>query len=406
MNTQARRHRALINIAHGVTHYSHLILPTAVLAMLAPGGAFGSDYGHVLELSTFMFILYGLLSLPQGWLAERLGRKTMMSLFFLGTGASLITTGFVDSSLWLAVTLTGVGVFTAIYHPIGTAILVDAAGDEPGRALGFNGMIGISGVALAPMLTAFFAQYLGWRAAFMLPGLACIVIGVMWLRTPAIEGHYSVTSRPFPDIPPAVVRRAVGVLLLLALLSGLVFNAYTLLIPKLMAERLAQGRSDMLPWVGMAAFFVMLCGAATQFAIGRLIDRMTLKRILLPLSVMLVGGLLVVSVAQDWAVIPASGIVAAVLFGQVTVNETMTARYISPPLRARLYSIRFFVGFLGSAAAPFIIAILLGHFGDLAAVILALAGCSILSLAAALAFPDRKEELAPELWALARTAPE
>ena len=31
----------------------------------------------------------------------------------------------------------------------------------------------------------------------------------------------------------------------------------------------------------------------------------------------------------------------------VTIGETMTARYISPALRTRIYSLRFFVGFLG-----------------------------------------------------------
>jgi hypothetical protein len=43
--------------------------------------------------------------------------------------------------------------------------------------------------------------------------------------------------------------------------------------------------------------------------------------------------------------------VAAAIFGQVTLNETMTARYISPALRTRMYSVRFVVGFIGAAAA-------------------------------------------------------
>ena len=78
---------AFINAAHSVTHYSLLILPTAVLAMVAPGGRFGDGYGPVLALATGMFVLYGLFSLPQGWIAQRLGRPALMTLFFLGTGA-------------------------------------------------------------------------------------------------------------------------------------------------------------------------------------------------------------------------------------------------------------------------------------------------------------------------------
>ena len=43
--------------------------------MAVPGGPFGESYGPILALATGMFVLYGLLSLPQGWLAQRFGRK-------------------------------------------------------------------------------------------------------------------------------------------------------------------------------------------------------------------------------------------------------------------------------------------------------------------------------------------
>src|SRR3712207_6436763 len=87
---QARRQIAFINAAHTLTHYSLLILPTAVLAMATPGGAFGAEYGPILAIATGMFVLYGVGSLPQGWLAARFGRKALMSAFFLGTGLCLI----------------------------------------------------------------------------------------------------------------------------------------------------------------------------------------------------------------------------------------------------------------------------------------------------------------------------
>jgi MFS family permease len=90
--------------------------------------------------------------------------------------------------------------------------------------------------------------------------------------------------------------------------------------------------------------------------------------------------------------------VAAAIFGQVTVNETMTARYISPALRARMYSVRFFVGFLGAAASAPLVAWLYDRTGNLASVTLVLAGFGVVTLACALAFPDRQEELQPELW--------
>jgi predicted MFS family arabinose efflux permease len=238
----------------------------------------------------------------------------------------------------------------------------------------------------------------GWRAAFVLPGVVCIALGVMWFRVPAPETAGRHSARSFPEIPRHLVRRAVIVLLLIAVVSGLVFNAFTLLLPKLIEERLGDD-PRMLPLVGSAAFVATLCGALTQFTVGRMIDRMTLKRVFLPISVLLVPGLVAVSYAQGWVVVPMAALVSAAIFGQVTVNETMTARYISPALRTRMYSVRFFVGFLGAAAAAPVVAWLHERTGSLAAATLVMAGFGVVTLGCALAFPDRREELQPELWA-------
>ena len=156
----------------------------------------------------------------------------------------------------------------------------------------------------------------------------------------------------------------------------------------------------------MAAFLTTLCGAATQFTVGRLIDNTTLKRIVLPVSVLLVPGLVAVSYVHGWLILPVAAIVAAAVFGQVTVNETMTARYISPALRTRMYSIRFFVGFLGAAGSAPLVARLHERTGNLATVTLAMAGLGIVTFLCAFAFPDRQEELRPELWSTAPAAAE
>lgn len=388
---------AFINAAHLLTHYSLLILPTAVLAMARPGGAFGESYGPILALATGMFVLYGAGSLPQGWLAERLGRRTLMIAFFLGTGLSLTAAGFAPTPLLLATALGAAGLFAAIYHPIGTAMLVEAAGARPGRSIGVNGVFGNFGVALAPVVTAFLAQQAGWRAAFLVPGIVCVLIGLAFARVRGMGAAGRGAGRPFPAIPRHLVRRAVVVLLLIAASSGFVFNAFTLLLPKLMEERLA-GDPGLLPLVGLAAFAVTLCGALTQFTVGRLIDRTTLRRAFLPMALVLAPALAATAYARGWLVLPLAGLSAAMIFGQVTVNETMTARYISPALRARMYSVRFFVGFLGAAAAAPLIGLMYDITGNVSLTVLTLAAFALVPLGCAFLFPDRREELDPALW--------
>jgi MFS family permease len=139
--TPALRQIVFINTAHTITHYSLLILPTAVLVMAVPGGPFGESYGPILALATGMFVLYGLLSLPQGSLAQHFGRKVLMTAFFLGTAAGLIGAGLAHSPTTLAIALAFAGGFAAIYHPIGRTMLIEAAGDKPGSSIGVNGVV-------------------------------------------------------------------------------------------------------------------------------------------------------------------------------------------------------------------------------------------------------------------------
>src|SRR5690606_31013185 len=123
------------------------------------------------------------------------------------------------------------------------------------------------------------------------------------------------------------------------------------------------------------------------------------KTVFMPLGLVLVPALLGLSFVQGWLVLPLSAVVAASIFGQVTVNDTMTARYIAPALRAQLYSVRLTIGLLGAAAASPLVGFLHEATGDLALAMVVLAAFGTITLACALLFPNRKEELAPELWA-------
>ncbi|MCX7931298.1 MAG: MFS transporter [Rhodovarius sp.] len=389
----------LVNAAHLFTHYSLLILATATLAMVHQDPVrFGAEYGPLIAVGTGMFVTYGLLALPMGWLQERVGRKALMVAFFLGTGGGMVLAGTAGSAFELGLWLGVMGAFAAIYHPIGTAIIVEAGGARVGRAVGINGVFGNLGVALAPLATGLIAWQLGWRWAFILPGLLCIACGLLYAREPAFDGSRLPSARPFPAIPPRLVRRAVVVLMLIAAVSGLIFNAFTLLLPKLMEERLAAS-PELLPVVAVLAFAATLCGGITQYTVGHLIDRRTLKSVFMPLALVLVPALLALSFLEGWVVLPLSALVAAAIFGQVTVNETMTARYVAPALRAKLYSVRFTVGFLGAALASPLVGLLHQLSGGMALPMLVLALVAAVTLACALVFPDRQEELAPEAWA-------
>src|SRR6266568_3201142 len=162
-----------LNLGHALDHLLMLVFPTVVLAM---GEELGGGYAELLPLSLGGFIAFGAGSVPAGWLADRWSRFGMMGVFFFGIGAASILTGFATGPVQIASGLTLIGVFAAIYHPVGIAMLV-AGRDDVGRVLGVNGVFGNVGVAFSALIAGALADTAGWRAAFIVPGAIALAVG-------------------------------------------------------------------------------------------------------------------------------------------------------------------------------------------------------------------------------------
>src|SRR3989337_3395745 len=126
---RAKSGELFLNLGHGLDHLFLLIYPTVVLAM-AP--EFGRPYSEMLPLALGGFIAFGAGSLPAGWLADRWSRRGMMIVFFIGIGAASILTGLVQAPWQIAAALTLMGLFAAIYHPVGISMLVSGR-DKVGK---------------------------------------------------------------------------------------------------------------------------------------------------------------------------------------------------------------------------------------------------------------------------------
>src|SRR5262245_23449954 len=169
---------AFINWAHALDHYVMLIFPTVVIGLEL---VYGRSYAELIALGTPAFLAFGVFSLPAGWLGDRWSRRNMMALFYAGCGLSLVAAGLAPNLIVLTIALSALGVFAAIYHPVGTAMLIEQA-TLRGRSLAFNGVCGNLGAALAAGMTAALVAGLGWRAAFLVPGVICVVTAVVYLR--------------------------------------------------------------------------------------------------------------------------------------------------------------------------------------------------------------------------------
>jgi MFS family permease len=349
----SRRTIIFVNIAHAFDHFVLLIYPTAVIAIAAEAKL---DYASLITLATGSFVAFGLFSLPMGWFADRIGRRNMLAIFFVGYALSCAAVAASTSWTALAAAMLMLGVFSAIYHPIGTSMLVSHA-RELGRDLGWNGVWGNLGAAMASGVTAFIAARWGWRLAFAVPAVVCLATGIAFLRLVPGDGTASARSKAaasrFETSRPVLV---LGLLAIAIIAGGMTFNITTIALPKVIDE--GAGMSLPLVLTGSLATAVFLCGALMQLLIGRLIDTVPLPTLFLGLSSLQPVGLLLAAMSTGLPLLAGMVLVMAAIYGQVVINDAMVARYVPEAYRAKAFSVRYFLGFTASGFAAPLIALL------------------------------------------------
>jgi MFS family permease len=343
---------AFVNAGHFIDHYAMLIFAAAVIVM---GPALGMAYSELLPYATPGFVAFGAGSLITGWLGDRWSRRHMMVIFFAGIGLSMIAVGFVETPLQLGAALLAIGMFASIYHPVGTAMIVSYA-EKLGREMGINGVWGNLGVASSALVTGVIGQYFGWRAAFIIPGIVTIGIGIAFAMMVVHEDRTgSKQAAAQARIAKKDMWRVILALFIVVIAISTTFNAVTVALPKLFAERLVDmTKSPAL--LGVIAAGVYVFGAMTQYTIGKLIDRYSLKAVSLPLSLLLAPFLYMAATLSNLPLILASIGIVMGAFGQVTVNDAMVGKYTTDEWRSRAYSVRYFIGFTAAGASVGLVA--------------------------------------------------
>ena len=379
-----------LNLGHLLDHLAMLVFPTAVVALARE---WGRPYAELLPMALGGFIAFGAFAIPAGWLADRWSRYRVMAIFFFGIGTSLFLTGFAQSPWQIAAGLALTGAFAAIYHPVGIATLV-AAPERMGRLLGRNGLWGNLGLASAALLTGALVDLAGWRAAFFVPGLACIAAGVGFLALVRDPGQARKTSKSIGlHVDARMMTRIFAILLVATACGGIIFNSTTISMPKVFDERL-QALTQSNFGVGALVAGVYAMAAFAQVLMGGLIDRFELRRLMIGVALVQIPLLALAANLEGWAMLGAALLMMLAVFGQIPLNDAIVGRYCADEFRARVLGVRYVVSLgVAAIAVPMIAALHLteGGFGNVFLVLAVLAGGMLL---ASLFFPSRGELLA------------
>jgi len=407
-----RLHFFLINVGHFLDHLFTLIFATVAAVTLSR--EWHQSYAELLNYAAPGFFAFGLFALPAGWLADKWSRDGMMVVFFVGSGVAAIATGFAQTPLQIGAGLFAVGVFAAIYHPVGLAILT-AKWRNTGMRLAMNGVWGNLGVASAALITGIFIDHGGWRAAFIAPGVVSMLVGLVYLtarwldvttmpvRRSAAEIAAAGSVEPLAPSYKALLLRVSLIVFLTTAVSSIIFQSTTFSLPKVFAERLPElaasfsavlarflpiGDTDTATMIGAFAFAVFAVASVAQLAVGASLDRFGPRAVFLTLAAM---QMLFFSLMPGLTNAPALAVALGFMlgaFGQIPINDYMIGRMARGEFRARVYGARFVVSFSVLAATLPLVGFVYDRWGfDTLFRLLAVAALVI--LAAALCLPER-----------------
>ncbi len=360
-----RIHFLFLNVGHFLDHMFTLIFAT--VAALVLSREWGLSYDDLLQYATPGFFAFGLFSLPAGWLADKWSREGMVAVFFVGIGMSSIATAMAQTPLQVSIGLCFIGVFAAIYHPVGLAI-VTQRWKNTGMRLAVNGVWGNLGVASAALITGYLIDHGGWRVAFIAPGIFSVVMGFLYLRhqwTPIVQRHREAPANVTASGSVAsdykgLLKRVSVIVFVTTAVSSLIFQSTTFALPKVFDERLQGIAQDITRWLsatglpaqndiatalGAFTFAVFATASMAQLVVGSLLDRYGPRSVFLgAATIQIVFFTLMPGLSGGWALASALGFMLGA-FGQIPINDFMIGKLASGPGRARIYAVRYVVAF-------------------------------------------------------------
>ena len=339
-----------LNVGHFLDHLFMLVFATVAALRLAE--EWGMSYAALIPYATPGFVAFGICAIPAGWIADKWSREGMMIVFFIGIGASSIATALANSPVEIALGLLAIGVFAAIYHPVGLAMVVHGR-TKTGVPLAINGVFGNLGVAAAALLTGVLIDTGGWRNAFILPGVVSIGLGAayavfLWSGRGSRATGFAAKKAPSTASASTIDRgtfvRVFSIIVFTTALGGLIFQSTTFALPKVFDERLTDLAASATA-IGGYAFLVFAIAALAQLVVGYLVDRHSVRTVFA-----FVAGMQAVFFALMYQLTGLPALIVSVafmlvVFGQIPINDVLVGRITKSEWRSRVYSIRYIVTF-------------------------------------------------------------
>ena len=376
------------NVGHGFSHMFTVLYATAVLYLPK---VFDLPYGELLGLSSLGLVLFGVAALPAGWLGDRWSQIGMMAIFFIGIGVGAIVVGLAVGPERLFIGLTLIGLFASIYHPVGIAWVV-AWANKQGMTLGINGVFGNTGSAIAPVFVGLMIDYVTWRAAFIIPGVLSIFVGIGLLLVWRAGWIRDVTKDRTPTVAPdsSAFFRVFIVLTITMACSGIVYTGLTNTMPKLMEMGLSAALAASYTEIGV--FVGIISGLASLSSIfgGWMADRYSARSIYIIFWALQIPILFTIVSLSDVPLLVAVLLVLSFMLAFAAAENMLVAQYTPFRWRAVAYGAKFVLALGVGGLTVHLAGWLFDSNGDFGVLFALFGGAAILAAAAAFLLPGAR----------------
>ena len=263
-----------------------------------------------------------------------------------------------------AVCLAAIGLFSGIYHPTGLG-LISKELERVSLGLGYNGMFGNLGLALAPLMTGIVNWLWGPRAVYLVLGGLNLLGVILMLTFPLIESRRSkgATSEEGNGL-----LRAFLILLVAMMLGGIAYRGSTVILPayfEIKNQGILQGLSAFMG-TGLSSnlvatavtALVFLVGTVGQYTGGRIAERFEPRVCYLVFHAVTVPAAFLMAIAWDLPLVFLALVYFFFLLGMQPIENTLVARFTPKRFHHSAFGTKFVLTFgVGSLAVKMVGAI-------------------------------------------------
>ena len=349
--------------------YIHMMTAFYFVIVLTLVAEWDQPYSELLRLWTIASALLALVAIPAGRLADRWSVRGTMVIFFIGMGISSVLCGMVSTNLALLLALSGIGIFGAIYHPVGIPWLIRSTTKNTGKVLAVNGIFGSLGNAGAAVIAGILIDLYGWRMTFIIPGVVCAVTGLcMWwfvLRDRIVDGagpdEYEVENANKYDL----IRVALLLLVSLAI-GGIIYQSTQTALPKHFTNELQDWSFQLFGAItfdtksatglGMLVSIVYSSSIVMQYVGGALADRYPLKNIYIICWFLQISMLAAIAATTGLGLLGSALLAVAVNITMLPAENMLIYKYAPSRHRSLIFGIKFVITFGAAPASVALVA--------------------------------------------------